>query len=176
MSLQVGTRVEIIVKGRKFKEKCVEGTVTELIGKKMCNVSFERTYDSGETATLTAYKKRADCRIVNPEPVQEEPLKEAYECYCSECGGNLEKPDPDMTDKEFEEWFCDDETGGDDIICGDCKKQSELEMLKFEHNHLSYNYESLKKQNEKLKAENDELKKENSKLRSIFNKIKCALE
>jgi hypothetical protein len=160
MSLQVGDRVEILVwKGRKEK-KAVEGTVTELIGKKMCNVSFERTYDSGETVTLTAYKKRADCRIVNPEPVQEEP----YECYCSECGCNLEKPDPDMTDKEFEEWFCDDETGGDDIICEKCHLKERVSEIK-----------ELKAEIDELKKENDELKKENRKLRSIFNKIKCAL-
>jgi len=47
-------------------------------------------------------------------------LLEGYECYCSECADALEKPDPTMTDKEFEEWF--EEAGGYDIMCEKCKE------------------------------------------------------
>ena len=47
-------------------------------------------------------------------------LLDGYECYCSECADALEKPDPTMTDKEFEEWF--EEAGGYDIMCEKCKE------------------------------------------------------
>ena len=44
-----------------------------------------------------------------------------YECYCSECGITLEKPIPTWTDKQFEDWFCSDSIGGDDIKCYKCR-------------------------------------------------------
>jgi len=49
--------------------------------------------------------------------------EEGYECYCSECGENLEKPDPNMSNKEFERWFCEDETMGEDIMCKKCREK-----------------------------------------------------
>ena len=76
-----------------------------------------------ETITIKKedYDKLMDMQTMTKESKMEKELlasAEPYECYCSECGNTLDKPDPNMTDEEFEEWF--DEAGGTGIMCRPC--------------------------------------------------------
>ena len=46
---------------------------------------------------------------------------DGYECYCCECCEPLTRPDPSMTDAEFDAWFT--EAPSWETVCGECQDQ-----------------------------------------------------
>ena len=50
-----------------------------------------------------------------------------YECYCPECGECLKKPDEEMCDDDFEEWFIDADINECLEQCQNCDNSSSEE-------------------------------------------------